>query len=163
MDVELEGAVDNLTGGVPGGEENACTCAAGLFGSAVVGLSGWVIKRQRSGQVFADTENETKTDFIKRLQTRNRELEEQLGELMNKSMAGYDEIGQAKRAANQASIEADNAKAAAQRASDAAAHAQALARAADDVSAKRLAYIHELRALLIANNIPLPSFPEGVL
>lgn len=162
MDVELEGAVENLTGGAPV-EENAWKWAAGIFGTAVMALLGWMVKRQRSGMVLEDTENEAKSDYIVRLQKRNRELEEQLGEIMTKSMAGYDEIGQAKRAANQASIEADNAKAAAQRASDAAAHAQSLARAADDVSAKRLAYIHELRALLIANNIPLPNFPEGVL
>lgn len=163
MDVELEGAIESIAGGTPVGDDSAWKWAAGLFGTAVLALLGWVVKRQRSGQVLEDTENEAKSDYILRLQKRNRELEEQLGEIMTRSMAGYDEIGQAKRAANQASIEADNAKAAAQRASDAATHAQSLARAADDVSAKRLAYIHELRALLIANNVPLPHVPEGVL
>lgn len=163
MDVELEAAVDNMTGELTVDETNAWKWVAALLGTLVTGGVGWVIKRQRSGQILDDTENAAKTDLIERLQKRNRELEEQLGELFNKTAAGYNEIGEAKRAANMASIEADTAKAAAARASEAASHAQRMAQAADDVSAKRLVYIHELRALLVANNIPLPAWPEGVL
>lgn len=164
MEVELEGAVDNLTGGVPVVEDqNAWKWAAGIAGSIVVALFGWVIKRQQTGQALEDTENTTKTDLIQRLQTRNRELEEQLGDIMAKSVAGYDEIGQAKRAANQASIEADNARAAARRAEEAAVEAKSAAQAADNVASRRLAYIHELRAALQAAGVTVPPWPEGVL
>lgn len=164
MDVELEAAVDNLTGGVPMVEDqNAWKWVAGIAGSVVVALFGWVIKRQQSGQALEDTENTTKGDLIQRLEAQNRALQEQLGDMMAKSMAGYDEIGTAKRAANQASIEADNARAYAQRAEEAASVAQTAARAADDAAARRLAYIHVLRAALQEAGVPIPPFPEGVL
>lgn len=164
MDVELEAAVDNnMTGEFTVDEANAWKWVAALLGTLVTGGLGVLIKRQRSGNILDDTENATKTDLIESLRKRNRELEEQLGEMLAKSVAGYSEINEAQRAAGQARIEADRANDAARRASEAADHAQRLAETAVSISAKRLAYIHVLRAKLAEHNIPLPEWPEGVL
>jgi len=134
--------------------------------TAVLGLGGWLMKRQRSANSLEDRTNDLTVETLESARAYMREqdtkieglqgqVQAMLGEVQKATLAQIQSEGAAQRAAIQASLAGE----ASERAQEAAARAREEATEARRLLTITQAYVRQLRSAMIAAGIEPPPEP----
>lgn len=126
----------------------------------ILGLLGFVVKRNRSSANLEDATNDVTVETVKSQRDRINELTTQLRESMQRELAAVQAQIQAEGNAARSALQAERASRAAAEASHAAVTARAEAEQARTRLESHRTYIAHLRQLLSANNVEVPPLPE---